>query len=56
MPKKIDFKAIIGIATAIIAGVVAFAGEIGSQKKEKRIDNMDARISFLENIYKETKQ
>lgn len=47
--KNINWKAVLGIASAIIAGVVAFSGEIGNQKKEARIDSMDQRISFLEN-------
>lgn len=46
--KNINWKAVLGIASAIIAGLVAFSGEISNQKKEARINSMDERISFLE--------
>lgn len=46
--KNINWKAVLGIASAVIAGLVAFSGEISNQKKEARINSMDKRISFLE--------
>lgn len=46
--KNINWKAVLGIASAVIAGLVAFSGEINNQKKEARINSMDERISFLE--------
>lgn len=46
--KNINWKAVLGIASAVIAGLVAFSGEISNQKKEARINSMDERISFLE--------
>lgn len=49
--KNINWKAVLGIASAIIAGLVAFSGEVSNQKKEARINNMDDRISFLENKF-----
>lgn len=49
--KNINWKAVLGIASAIIAGLVAFSGEVSNQKKEARINNMDERISFLENRF-----
>lgn len=47
--KNINWKAILGIASAVVAGLVAFTGEVSNQKKEARINNMDQRITFLEN-------
>lgn len=51
--KNINWKAVLGVASAIVAGVVAFSGEIANQKKEARIDNMDQRLSFLENKFRD---
>lgn len=49
--KNINWKAVIGVASAVIAGLVAFTGEISNQKKEARINSMDSRLTFLENKF-----
>lgn len=49
--KNINWKAVLSITSAVIAGLAAFSGEIGNQKKEARINNMDSRLTFLENKF-----
>lgn len=46
--KKFDVAKLAGIASVIIAGVVAVVGEISSQKEHARIEDMDKRIKNLE--------
>ena len=48
MPKKISPKSLIGRAMAIGAGVVAFFSEIDNQKKDAKIEEMEKRITDLE--------
>lgn len=49
--RNINWKAVLGIASAVIAGLVAFSGEVSNQKKEARINSMDSRLTFLENKF-----
>lgn len=48
MKKKINPKSLIGILCAVGAGVAAFITEIDNQKKNKKIEDMENRISKLE--------
>ena len=48
MKKGISVKTFIGLIAAAVTGVVAFANEINSQKKEQMIEDMDKRIKKLE--------
>ena len=50
MLKKINPKSLFGILMAIGAGVAAFVTEIDNQKKDKKIDDMEKRISYLEQM------
>lgn len=45
---KFNPKSLIGILMAVGAGIVAFAGEIDNQKKEKKMKDMEERIANLE--------
>ena len=49
MKKKINLKSAVGIVCAMIAGIAAFVTEIDNQKKEKKIEDMEKRITNLEN-------
>ena len=46
--KKINSKSAIGILLAVGAGLAAFFGEIDNQKKDKKIEDMEKRLSNLE--------
>ena len=46
-------KSIFGILFAIGAGIIAFKGELDSQKQDKLIESLEKRITDLEQ--KETK-
>jgi len=46
---KFQPKALIGILFAVGAGVAAFFGEIDNQKKDKKLEDMENRITNLEN-------
>ena len=46
--KKINSKSLIGLLFAVGAGIAAFIGEIDNQKKDKKIEDMERRISDLE--------
>lgn len=46
---KINPKSLIGILAAVGAGVVAFITEMDNQRKDKKIEDMENRISILEN-------
>lgn len=46
---KINPKSLVGILAAVGAGVVAFITEIDNQRKDKKIEDMENRISILEN-------
>lgn len=48
MLKKINPKSLVGILMAVGAGIAAFATEIDNQKKEKKIEDMEKRITNLE--------
>lgn len=48
MFKKVDPKSLIGIAFAVGAGIMAFLTEIDNQNKDKKIDDMEKRITNLE--------
>lgn len=48
MLKKINPKSLFGILMAVGAGIAAFATEIDNQKKEKKIEDMENRITSLE--------
>lgn len=48
MLKKINPKSLIGILVAVGAGIAAFVTEIESQKKDKKIEDMENRIANLE--------
>ena len=48
MLKKINPKSLIGILAAVGAGVIAFVTEIDNQKKDKKIEDMERRITNLE--------
>ena len=45
---KINLKSLFGMLIAVGAGIAAFAGEIDSQKKEKKMKEMEDRIANLE--------
>lgn len=46
--KKINLKSSVGILLAIGAGIAAFFSEIDNQKKDKKIEDMEKRLSDLE--------
>lgn len=46
---KIEPKSLVGVLFAVGAGVMAFFTEIDSQKKDKKIEDMETRIANLEN-------
>lgn len=46
--KKLNLKSVIGILTAVVAGLTAFIGNVQDQKKEERILEMANRITNLE--------
>ena len=48
MLKKINPKSAIGLLCAVGAGIIAFVTEIDNQKKEKKIEDMENRITNLE--------
>ncbi len=48
MLKKINPKSLVGVLFAVGAGVAAFFTEIDSQKKDKKIKEMENRITNLE--------
>ena len=48
MLKKINPKSLFGILIAVGAGVAAFVTEIDNQKKDKKIEDMENRITNLE--------
>lgn len=48
MLKKINPKSFIGVLFAVGAGIAAFVSEIDSQKKDKKIEDMETRIANLE--------
>ena len=46
---KINSKSLFGLVLAIGAGVAAFLSEVESQRKDKKIEDMENRITCLEN-------
>lgn len=48
MQKKINPKSLVGLLVAVGAGIAAFFTEIESQKKDKKIEDMENRIAMLE--------
>lgn len=48
MLKKINPKSLFGILVAVGAGIAAFVSEIDSQKRDKKIEEMENRILNLE--------
>lgn len=46
---KANFKSIVGVLFAVGAGVMAFIAEIDNQKKDKKLEDMENRITNLEN-------
>ena len=48
MLKKINPKSFVGILFAVGAGIAAFVSEIDNQKKDKKIEDMETRITNLE--------
>ncbi len=48
MFKKINPKSLVGLVVAVGAGIAAFFTEIESQKKDKKIEDMENRIAILE--------
>ena len=46
--KKINSKSLVGLLFAVGAGVMAFFTEIDSQKKDKKLEDMEKRITNLE--------
>ena len=45
---KINPKSLIGVLFAVGAGVMAFFGEIDNQNKDKKLKDMESRITNLE--------
>ena len=48
MLKKINSKSLFGILFAVGAGLAAFINEIDNQKKDRKIEDMETRITNLE--------
>lgn len=46
---KIEPKSLVGLLFAVGAGVMAFFTEVDNQKKDKKIEDMENRITNLEN-------
>lgn len=45
--KEMNPKSLIGIAGAVVAGVIAFSSEIASQKKEKEFEELKNDVAEL---------
>ena len=46
--KKINLKSSVGILFAVGAGIMAFFSELDNQKKDKKLEDLEQRISDLE--------
>lgn len=46
--KKLNLKSAVGLLIALGAGVAAFVTERDNQKKEQKIEDMENRITMLE--------
>lgn len=45
---KINLKSLVGLSLAVGAGVAAFMTEIDNQNKDRKIEDMENRITILE--------
>lgn len=48
MLKNINSKSLVGILFAVGAGIMAFVTEIDNQNKDRKIEDMENRITNLE--------